>query len=225
MAGEDNKRAEVIIAGIGGQGILLTGLILAEAGLNEYLHIVWTPSYATRVRGGPCECTIILSQEEIYSPLLSRSSVAILASPFYLKPFENRVRPGGLIFIESSGLVDQVNRQDIEIKAVPAQEIALSLGNKLASNMVLLGAYVAVTNAISPASIEKKLAEKFAHKSAILSGKLSLKELNLSLIGPDILGFDDGQRDCLPKIKPFIPKNYLTTPLTVLSISSLLFIV
>jgi len=169
MVREENNRAEVIIAGIGGQGVLVAGLILAEAGLTEYRHIVWTPSYATRVRGGPCECTVILSQEEIYSPLLSKSAVAILASPLYLKPFENRVRPRGLILVESSGLVDEVGREDIKLKAIPAQEIALSLGSKLASNMVLLGAYLALTKALSPESIEKKLHERFRDKEAILS--------------------------------------------------------
>ncbi|MDP6560968.1 MAG: 2-oxoacid:acceptor oxidoreductase family protein, partial [Candidatus Binatia bacterium] len=163
-------RAEVIFSGIGGQGILLAGLLLAEAAASAYSNVVWTPSYATRVRGGPCECTVILSQEEICSPLISRSWAVVLMQPFQIASFENRLRPKGLLLVESAGMGDKtIGRQDIQLLPIPGQEMALKLGSQMAANLVLLGAYVSATGILSSELIEKGLEQRFGHKKEVLA--------------------------------------------------------
>ena len=162
-------RAEVIFSGIGGQGILLAGLLLAEAAASNYPNVVWTPSYATRVRGGPCECTVILSQEEICSPLISRAQAVVLMQPIQLASFESRLRPQGLLLVEAAGLGDKtVTRQDIQLMSVPGQEAALKLGNQMAANLVLLGAYTAATGTLSAELIERELERRFGRKKEVL---------------------------------------------------------
>lgn len=164
------SRAEVIFAGLGGQGVLLAGLLLAEAAVSEYANVVWTPSYATRVRGGPCECTVILSHEEICSPLLSRSQAVVLMQSPHLASFVGRLRPHGLLLVEASGFHDRAAaQQEIRLLAVPGQDVALDLGDRMAANLVLLGAYVAATEALSAEPIECELARRFGHKPGVLA--------------------------------------------------------
>lgn len=170
MERQGSPRAEAIFAGLGGQGVLLAGLLLAESAVSEYVNVVWTPSYATRVRGGPCECTVILSQEEICSPLLSRAQAVVLMQPLQLASFEGRLRPHGLLVVEAAGLGDRrVTRPEVRLLVVPGQEVALKLGDRMAANLVLLGAYVAATGALSPGPIEEELARRFGHKPEVLA--------------------------------------------------------
>lgn len=165
-----HSRAEVIFSGIGGQGILLAGLLLAEAAASEYANVVWTPSYATRVRGGPCECTVILSHEEICSPLISRSQAVVLMQPLQLASFENRLRPDGLLLVEAAGLGDKtVTRQDIRFLPVPGQEVALKLGSQMAANLVLLGAYMGATETLSTGPVESELERRFSRKEGVFT--------------------------------------------------------
>lgn len=163
-------RTDVIFAGLGGQGVLLAGLLLAEAGASEYANVVWTPSYATRVRGGPSECTVILSQEEICSPLLSRAQAVVLMQPWKLEELEGRVRPGGLLLVEAAGLDGRKGgRPDVRMLAVPGQEVALGLGDRMAANLVLLGACVAATGALPAGSVERELERRFGRKGEVLA--------------------------------------------------------
>jgi len=166
-------RHEVIMAGVGGRGVLMAGLLLAQAGLPEYGNVVWLPSYASAMRGGPCECTVILSQDGIASPVLSRSQAIIIVEPGQLQAFEGRVRPGGIAVVESSGLSRRMQRDDVTAHYVPAVEKAVSLGNPQVANLVLLGMYLGLTGAVSPGAIDFVLEKRLAGR-----GREKLLDLN-----------------------------------------------
>jgi 2-oxoglutarate ferredoxin oxidoreductase subunit gamma len=167
MKEKTSKRHDVIIAGIGGTGSMIIGQLLASASVYQYDNILWNPSMTTARRGAPADCTVILSDDEIASPLLYSAQSVIMTESSRLKAFEDRVLPGGLIIIESSGKSENVERNDVKILEIPGVEIASQLGNALARNMVLLGAYIEKVKPLPPESIEKEISKKFENNSKI----------------------------------------------------------
>lgn len=163
------RRCEVLMAGLGGQGILVSGQVLAQAGAGIYQHVVWFPSYYQALRGGECECTVILSDDEIASPLLSQSDVVVVMEVSQLKPFEARIRPGGLLMLESTRARGKIDRPDVRVVLVPAVATADKMGASQAANMVMLGAYVGTTGAIPAELVEKELERRFTGRAAVLS--------------------------------------------------------
>ena len=168
-----NKRADLIIAGLGGQGILMGGKLLATAAMSRYRNSLWLPSYASRVRGGPSECTVIFSNDDIDAPVLSVADAIILVDPPQLKLFEKRVRSGGYLIVESAGLNGTVERDDIKMVAIPALRMAIDMGERRASNMILLGVYLGITNTIPIPIVEEELKSKFAKKEKALTSNLN----------------------------------------------------
>ena len=168
-----NKRADLIIAGLGGQGILMGGKLLAAAAISQYKNALWLPSYASRVRGGPSECTVIYSDDEIDSPVLSEADAIILVDPPQFKLFEKRVRSGGYFIVESAGLQEPIERKDITIITVPALNMAVAMGNRRVSNMILLGIYIGITDTISVPTVEEELKKRFGKKEKLLSLNLN----------------------------------------------------
>ncbi len=156
----NKKRGEVIFSGIGGGGVLLAGEILAQAANTAFEHVVWFPNYSGAVRGGPSECSVIFSDEEIASPVLSRLQAVVLLDPSQLKAYEDRVRPGGMLIVESAGLQQDAARDDITTIKVPALESARAMGNHRGANFILLGVYIKSAKLIPPELIEKALAAK-----------------------------------------------------------------
>ena len=160
-----NRRGEVIFSGIGGAGVLTVGELVAEAATKEYEHVVWFPNHSAAVRGGPCECFVIYSDEEIASPVLSKVQTVVVLDPAQLKACESRVKPGGTLIVESGGLEDKVEREDITVIEVPAIETARAMGNPRGANFILLGVYAGVTRLISPTLIEADLKARFGDKA------------------------------------------------------------
>jgi 2-oxoglutarate ferredoxin oxidoreductase subunit gamma len=156
-----NKRHTVIAAGVGGSGVVLLGTLIARAGLRKYEHATRFPNFSAYMRGGPCECTVILSEIPILSPVVARGDVLLILNNSQLPYFEERVRPGGVIILESTGLKTKLERKDVRLFEIPAIEIAASMGSTLVSNMILLGAYVQATNIFPPEFIEKELEARF----------------------------------------------------------------
>jgi len=154
------SRHEVIMTGIGGKGVLLAGQLLAGAGMEQYQYAMWTPTYFAAMRSGPCECTVVLSDCEVASPVLSMAGVVMVFEGSQLAAFERRVKPGGLLIVESAGM-PQPCRNDHKLLKVPATEIAVGMGDSRASNMVLLGAYLSATSCVSPGLVEEELKKKF----------------------------------------------------------------
>ena len=169
MEQQTPSRGELIIAGLGGQGILMAGMILARAATTAFNHASWVPSYATRVRGGPSECTVVYANAPINSPVLSESGAVVIVDPPSLRLYENRVRPGGVLIIESAGLNIEVTRKDIRALPIPALDLAMSVGEQRAVSLVLLGAYVEATRSIAPQVVEEELERRFAAKGQILA--------------------------------------------------------
>ena len=162
------SRVEVIVAGIGGMGVLVAGRLLASAALQRYKHISWVPSYGEARRGGLSECTVILSHEEIASPILDQAQTVVVLDGSQLKAFEPRVRPGGVMIIESAGLTDKPERKDFRLLPVSGLEIAIGLGDSLINNMILLGIYVEVIKPIPAELIEEELERIFGDRQFIL---------------------------------------------------------
>jgi 2-oxoglutarate ferredoxin oxidoreductase subunit gamma len=177
------SRGEVIITGLGGAGVLTAGTLLAEAATNKYKNVTWFPSYAISKRGGLCECTVIFSDDDIASPLISQADGVIVAEAAQFKDFENRVRSGGTMVVEKAGLQAKAKRKDISVIEVPAIEMAISLsGTSQGANLILLGAFVRATQIISPQVIKRQLKETFAHNEETLKANLKAFDQGLNLI-------------------------------------------
>ena len=133
-------KEEIIIAGFGGQGVLLMGKILAYAGLMDGLEVTWMPSYGPEQRGGTANVTVVLSDREISSPVLNTFDTAVILNQQSLDKFEPKVKPGGTLIYDPYGIHHLPTRTDINIIPVNAMEATLELKNSKAYNMVLLGA-------------------------------------------------------------------------------------
>lgn len=164
---------ELIVAGFGGQGVLLFGKFLALSGLKEGKEVVWIPSYGPEMRGGTCNCTVIVSEDPIGSPIIDYPNTVVVMNKPSLVKFGPRVSPNGLLLINRSLIDTTSDRTDIRIETVPANEIALELGNGKAANMVALGAYVALTKVVKFETILGVVEENFAKKKQFLDLNLA----------------------------------------------------
>ena len=166
MEHEKDSREELLIAGVGGWGIVTIGDILARAALKKYSNVAWFPSYATMMRGGESECYVIFSQERISSPIIYRSSTVMVLGASRIGVFEDRVNSGGLMLIESTGVNDdnRVKREDVDVRYVAAIEEAKKLGSVKNTNLVILGAYVGVKNLRLRESILEEIEVRFGGK-------------------------------------------------------------
>jgi 2-oxoglutarate ferredoxin oxidoreductase subunit gamma len=162
------SRTEVIMAGIGGMGVLVAGQVLSWAALQSYKYVSWVPSYEAAMRGGLSECTVIFSDGEIASPILDQAQAVIVLDGPQFKAFEPRVRPGGVMIVERAGLTEKPERQDFKLLPVPGLEMAVSMGESRINNLILLGVYVEVTKAITAELIEKELNRRYGDREAIL---------------------------------------------------------
>lgn len=151
-------QTEIITAGFGGQGVLFTGQLLTYAAMDEGREVTWIPSYGPEMRGGTANCTVVISDEEIGSPMVSDPQAVIAMNLPSLDKYEGKVRPGGVLVVNESMVDRAVSRQDIKVVMVKANEIAEELGDKRMMNMVLLGALIANLPVIPLQAIEKALA-------------------------------------------------------------------
>ena len=162
------SRAEVIMAGIGGMGVLVAGRVLSGAAFRRYKSVSWVPSYQAAMRGGSCECTVIFSDEQIASPILDQAQAVMVLDGSQFKAFEPRVRPGGVMIVESAGLRDKPIREDFKLLPVSGLEMAVSMGDSLINNLILLGVYVEVTKAITAELIEEELNRRYGGREAVV---------------------------------------------------------
>ena len=152
---------EIIVSGFGGQGGLAIGKNLAEAGMQAGYHVTWTPSYGPEMRGGTANCSVILSEEPIGSPVITRPTELIALNKPSLERFEESVREGGSVFINSDTVEDRVKRTDLQEILIPCNTIAAKIGSSKVSNMVMLGAYVAATGFLDVSVVEEMIREMF----------------------------------------------------------------
>ena len=145
---------DVFISGFGGQGILLAGQLLAEAAMEKGLEVTFFPSYGVEMRGGTARCTVILSDEEIGSPIVDYPGCVIAMNQPSLLRYQDSVTDGGLFIVNSSlARSEDISRDGIVVRQVPISELAIELGNARLANMVALGALAYYSDVISPGEI------------------------------------------------------------------------
>jgi 2-oxoglutarate ferredoxin oxidoreductase subunit gamma len=155
---------DIVMAGFGGQGLMFIGKLLAYSAMKEGRHVTWIPSYGPEMRGGTANCTVVISSEEIGSPVTPHPSSIIVMNNPSMETFEPRVQKDGMLLLSSSMVNRPSTRQDIKVLAVPASEIAASAGAEKSANMVMLGAYIARTKVVAKESIIEGLKELFGKK-------------------------------------------------------------
>ena len=150
-------KLEIIISGFGGQGVLSMGKILAYAGLMEGKEVTWMPAYGPEQRGGTANVTVIVSDEPISSPILSRYDTAIVLNQPSLDKFQPKVKPGGSIIYDSFGILDKPSRTDVDVFHINAMETAAELKMMKCFNMFVLGGLLKVHPLVSLESVMKAL--------------------------------------------------------------------
>jgi 2-oxoisovalerate ferredoxin oxidoreductase beta subunit len=167
MVDSQFENPRIKLAGFGGQGVLMLGLMLAQAGMQAGYNVSWIPSYGPEMRGGTANCHVNLSRLRIGSPIVSRPTVLVAMNLPSLEKFENEVAPGGLIIYDASLINRSPQRTDVKVLAIPATEIADSLGSTRIANMVILGAYIAFTQCLSKEVIFSSLPEVVKRKNLL----------------------------------------------------------
>jgi len=147
---------ELILAGFGGQGVMFAGQLLANAGMLEDKHVSWIPSYGPEMRGGTANCSVVISDREISSPIVTEPTILVALNMPSLERFEGTVKTGGTIVFNSS-LCKPPSREDVQVLGVPANEIAENLGNSKIVNMVIVGALAEKTGLVGMDTIVKAL--------------------------------------------------------------------
>lgn len=148
---------EVIIAGFGGQGVMSMGQLLTYAAMHEGKYVSWLPSYGPEQRGGTANCSVIVSDEPIGSPLITYPAIAIVLNKPSFDKFEPIVSPGGLLIVNSSLVEKKSKRKDITVIEIPASQIAIDIGEPRISNSIILGVFVELSKAISIDSVIEAL--------------------------------------------------------------------
>ena len=171
---------EIRFAGFGGQGILTTGMICATAGMDLGKNVTWYPSYGSQMRGGTANCSVILSSDNIGSPLVYTPTELIAMNTPSLKKYEDEVVKNGTIFINSSVIEVDVDREDVTVWKVPCDTIANELGNSKVANMVMLGAYAEATKALKIDTLKTMIQHMFTGRKAKLVD-LNIKALECGI--------------------------------------------
>ena len=170
---------QFIFAGFGGQGMLLIGKFVAMASMLKGKHVSWLPSYGPEMRGGTANCSVIVSDEEVASPLVDKADVIVAMNAPSLDKFEQSVKPGGLLVINSSIIDRKSVRDDIQVVYCDAMGIAESVGNPKGANVAILGAMLekepivdvdTMTEAIRLELGERKLKFLEGNKKALIAG-------------------------------------------------------
>jgi len=148
---------EIIIAGFGGQGVLSMGKILAYSGIMQDQEVSWMPSYGPEMRGGTANVTVIVSDERISSPTLTKYDTAIILNQQSMDKFESTVKPGGILLYDPNGISHHPTRKDIEIYKIDGAKLAAEMGNTKIFNMVVLGAYLKIKPIVKLENVVKGL--------------------------------------------------------------------
>ena len=179
-------KQEVIISGFGGQGVLSMGKILAYSGLMEGKEVTWMPAYGPEQRGGTATVTVIVSDERISSPILSKYDVAIVLNQPSLDKFETKVKPGGILIYDGFGIINPPTRKDISVYRIDAMDKAAELKNAKVFNMIVLGGLLKVCSVVSDNGVEKALYKTLPERhhaliplnmKAIQEGKTIIKQM------------------------------------------------
>jgi len=179
---------DIIIAGFGGQGVLAIGNLLAYAAMNEGRHVTYLPTYGVEMRGGTANCTVVISSNEIGSPIVQRPHASISMNLPSLLKYGSRVLPNGLLMVNSS-LIDlkEVTRNDIELLAIPVNDIANENGNPRMANMIALGAFIEKTKLVRMPSVFDSLEKVFDERHhGLIPGNIKAIEIGAEYVKNNI---------------------------------------
>lgn len=161
-------QTEVIMSGFGGQGLMMIGKLLAYAGLDEGKEVTWLPSYGPEMRGGTANCTVVVGDQPIGSPLISSPKAAIVMNQPSLEKFAPTLRENGILVVNSSMIPVNSNRDDLRSFRIKANDIALELGNRRSANLVMLGAFIGLDEVVAHKTIVKAIEKAFAKKKQFI---------------------------------------------------------
>jgi len=150
-------QTEIILAGFGGQGIMFAGQLLSYAAMDSGKEVTWIPSYGPEMRGGTANCTVVVADEEIGSPVVKNPDVALVMNLPSLDKYEPLIKPGGVLVINSTMVDRGAKRTDILSVSIPCNEIAESIGSPRLANMVAIGALLTAKNVLTIADLEAAL--------------------------------------------------------------------
>ena len=167
---------ELLIAGFGGQGVLFAGKCIAYKGLFEGRELSWLPSYGPEMRGGTANCSVILSDDPVGSPIVSKPTVLMAMNLPSLDKYENDVVPGGKIFVDSTLISRKVARTDVDVYYIPSTQLAREIGAPTLANMVMTGKVIKECEGVSADHLEEALGKVVSARHA------DLKDINLKAL-------------------------------------------
>ena len=172
----DKKISEdIICAGFGGQGIMVLGKVIANAGMDNGYNVTWMPSYGAEVRGGTAHCMVRINSEMIANPIIVSADTGFIMNELSLNKFEKRIKENGTLILNSSLTSREVERKDLKVIKVPFTDEAIKLGNVKVANMIAMGAYLA-----GKALFDKKLLSGIFEKMAM--GQKKLVSINIKAL-------------------------------------------
>ncbi|HLF27783.1 MAG TPA: 2-oxoacid:acceptor oxidoreductase family protein [Anaerolineae bacterium] len=179
---------EIVISGFGGQGALFAGQVLAYAAMDEGKHVTWIPSYGPEMRGGTAHCIVIVSDEEIGSPLVRNPGAAIVLNNPSMEKYQPLVKAGGYLLINRSLINLPVTRNGIYAIDIPASDAAVAVGEARLLNVIMLGALIACTAVVSMSAIDHALEAHLPerHRRLLDLNKTALRR-GLELARPQLI--------------------------------------
>ena len=169
---------QILIAGFGGQGVLFAGKFLAYKGLMEDLQVSWLPSYGPEMRGGTANCSVVLSETPVGSPIISNPDVLIAMNLPSLQKYVNAVVPGGQIYVDSALIDAKVERTDVEVFYIPATQMAKDNGIASLANMIIVGHLLEHNSELSFDGVDAVVSKLVPPKKAALV-ELNMKALTM----------------------------------------------
>lgn len=164
---------DVVMAGFGGQGLMAIGKILAKAAMQEGRHVTWLPSYGPEMRGGTANCVVVMDDEPVASPVVQHARAAIVMNKQSIDRFESTLIPGGLLVVNTSLIDRHALRTDLRVVELAANAEAEAAGSEKSANMVMLGAYIGASGAVSEAAVAHAIEANFGGKAAVAAVALA----------------------------------------------------
>jgi 2-oxoglutarate ferredoxin oxidoreductase subunit gamma len=160
--------SEIILAGFGGQGVLLIGKLLAYAGMKAGKEVTWMPAYGPEMRGGTCNCTVVISDHQIGAPVTKHPHGLIVLNLPSLDKFEDSVRPGGVVVVNTALINRLPHRTDLVVVPAACNEVAKEAGTAKAANMVALGAFLGASGLVDIDLVKRALEDTFAARPKLV---------------------------------------------------------
>ena len=171
------EATKIIIAGFGGQGVLSLGQFIAYSAIADNKEVTWLPSYGPEMRGGTSNCMVVVNDKQVASPIIASPDCLIAMNLPSLMKFKDTVKSGGTIILNSSLIDEKVERKDINVIYLPANDLANEAGNTKTANIVALGAYIKASELFSKELVTQTIIAKFAHKPKVVPANIKAFEL------------------------------------------------